>query len=87
MQRDLISRLREDTGAKDARIRQLESLVAPRPTSRERLPPMDGFPGECYFMSSCCGNQIEFSVVVVWCVRHHASGCRLWTVSQVIAPS
>mmetsp|Transcript_36831 Transcript_36831/g.108610 ORF Transcript_36831/g.108610 Transcript_36831/m.108610 type:complete len:1386 (-) Transcript_36831:299-4456(-) len=44
MQRDLISRLREDTGAKDAKIRQLESLVAPRPTSRERLPPMDGFP-------------------------------------------
>ncbi|KAG1658747.1 hypothetical protein FOA52_000860 [Chlamydomonas sp. UWO 241] len=43
MQRELISRMREDTGAKDARIRQLESLVAPRPTSRERLPPMDGF--------------------------------------------
>jgi hypothetical protein len=45
MQRDLITRLREETAAKEARIRQLESLVAPRPTSRERLPPMEGFPG------------------------------------------
>lgn len=45
MQRELISRLREDMAARDARIRQLESMIAPRPTSRERLPPMDGFPG------------------------------------------
>ena len=45
MQRDLISRLREDTAAKEARIRQLESMVAPRPISRERLPAMEGFPG------------------------------------------
>ncbi len=45
IQRDLISRLREDTAAKEARIKQLESLVAPRPASRERLPPMEGFPG------------------------------------------
>lgn len=45
MQRDLIARLREDTAAKEARIRQLESMVAPRPISRERLPAMEGFPG------------------------------------------
>ena len=45
MQRDLIARLREDTAAKEARIRQLESMVAPRPMSRERLPAMEGFPG------------------------------------------
>lgn len=45
MQRDLISRLREDAAAKEARIRQLEGCVAPRPTSRERLPPMEGFMG------------------------------------------
>lgn len=43
MQRDLIARLREDGMAKEARIRQLEGMVAPRPTSRERLPPMEGF--------------------------------------------
>ena len=45
MQRDLIARLREDTAAKEARIRQLESMVAPRPISRERLPAMEGFAG------------------------------------------
>ncbi len=29
--------------AKEARIKQLEAMVVPRPISRERLPPMDGF--------------------------------------------
>lgn len=43
MQRDLISRLREDVAVKDTRIKQLEGMVVPRPMSRERLPPMDGF--------------------------------------------
>jgi hypothetical protein len=28
---------------KEARIKQLEGMVVPRPMSRERLPPMDGF--------------------------------------------
>lgn len=45
MQRDLIARLREELAAKEARVRQLESMVAPRPISRERLPAMEGFPG------------------------------------------
>ncbi|GLC59167.1 hypothetical protein PLESTB_001455600 [Pleodorina starrii] len=44
MQRDLIARLREEMMVKEARIKQLEAMVVPRPISRERLPPMDGFP-------------------------------------------
>lgn len=43
MQRELISRLREDIASKDQKIKQLEAIVHPRPVSRERLPPMDGF--------------------------------------------
>lgn len=43
MQKDLISRLRGELDAKEARIKQLETTVMPRPMSRERLPPMDGF--------------------------------------------
>lgn len=43
MQRELIARLREDIAAKDQKIKQLEAIVHPRPVSRERLPPMDGF--------------------------------------------
>ncbi|MEW5319195.1 MAG: hypothetical protein WDW38_010360 [Sanguina aurantia] len=43
IQRELISRLREDSASKEARIRSLEAMVVPRPMSRERLPPMEGF--------------------------------------------
>jgi cilia- and flagella-associated protein 57 len=45
MQRDLIGKLREDIRAKEDRIAQLEAQIVPRPMSRERLPPMEGFPG------------------------------------------
>lgn len=43
MQRDLISRLRTELENKEDRIAELEACVLPRPMSRERLPPMDGF--------------------------------------------
>ncbi len=45
MQRELIARLRSELDTRDARIRTLETTVVPRPMSRERLPPMDGFKG------------------------------------------
>ncbi|GFH30821.1 uncharacterized protein HaLaN_29743, partial [Haematococcus lacustris] len=44
MQRELISRMRDDANAKQARIRQLEAMAAPRPMSRDRLPPMPAQP-------------------------------------------
>lgn len=43
MQRDMIGKLREDIQWKEDRIAQLEAQIMPRPVSRERLPPMDGF--------------------------------------------
>jgi cilia- and flagella-associated protein 57 len=45
MQREMIGRLREEIRAKEERIGALEAQIMPRPMSRERLPPMDGFAG------------------------------------------
>lgn len=44
-QRGLIGNLREEIKSKEERIAQLEAQIVPRPMSRERLPPMEGFPG------------------------------------------
>lgn len=35
--------LTSQSASKEARIRSLEAMVVPRPMSRERLPPMEGF--------------------------------------------
>ena len=43
MQRDMIDKLRDEIKAKEERIAALEPQIMPRPMSRERLPPMDGF--------------------------------------------
>ena len=45
MQRDLIGQLRNELISKEDLIKQLMSgtQVHPRPVSREKLPPMDGF--------------------------------------------
>jgi cilia- and flagella-associated protein 57 len=43
MQRNLIGKLREEIKVKEERIAQLEAQIVPRPMSRERLPPMEGF--------------------------------------------
>ena len=45
VQRDMIGKLREEIRAKEDRIGALEAQIMPRPMSRERLPPMDGFAG------------------------------------------
>ena len=45
MQRDLIARLRAELESREDRIAQLEAQVMPRPMSREKLPPMEGFKG------------------------------------------
>jgi predicted RNase H-like nuclease (RuvC/YqgF family) len=43
MQREVIGKLRDDIRVKEERIGQLEAQIMPRPMSRERLPPMEGF--------------------------------------------
>ena len=48
MQRDMIGQLRNELLSKEELIKQLMagSQIAPRPVSREKLPPMDGFQAE-----------------------------------------
>jgi cilia- and flagella-associated protein 57 len=43
-QRAAIMDLKEQVREKEERIAELEAQIVPRPMSRERLPPMDGFP-------------------------------------------